>query len=75
MACVMPLNGPTRSMFLSWSLSAESFMDLSSKCEFAGPVNSALLALSEWETRLVRRLNLPFGVTVVCVAQKQAGGA
>jgi ubiquinone/menaquinone biosynthesis C-methylase UbiE len=37
---------------------------------FAGPVNQALLALSQWETRLVKDLNLPFGVSVVCVAQK-----
>ena len=42
--------------------------------QFAGPVNSALLALSDWETRLVQRLNLPFGVSVVCVAQKRAVG-
>jgi len=40
---------------------------------FAGPVNAALLALSEWETRLVGRgVNLPFGVSVVCVAEKRA---
>ena len=37
---------------------------------FAGPVNAALLALSEGESRLVQRVNLPFGVTVVAVAQK-----
>ena len=36
----------------------------------SGPVNSALLILSQWETRLVQRFNLPFGVTVVCVARK-----
>ena len=36
----------------------------------SGPVNSALLTLSQWETQLVHRLNLPFGVTVVCVARK-----
>ncbi len=39
---------------------------------FSQPVNTALLALSQWETRLVSRLNLPFGVTVVCVARKPA---
>ena len=38
--------------------------------EFTGPINSALMLLSQWETRLVQRVNLPFGVTVVCVAQK-----
>ena len=37
---------------------------------FSAPVNSALLTLSQWETRLVQSLNLPFGVTVVCVARK-----
>jgi ubiquinone/menaquinone biosynthesis C-methylase UbiE len=37
---------------------------------FAGPVNAALLSLSQWETRLLHRLNLPFGVSVVCIAQK-----
>lgn len=39
---------------------------------FSQPVNAALLALSEWETRLVQKINLPFGVTVVCVAEKRA---
>lgn len=39
---------------------------------FSQPVNAALLALSEWESALVRRMNLPFGVTVVCVAEKKA---
>lgn len=38
----------------------------------SGPINTALLALSEWETRLVHKLNLPFGVSVVCVAEKPA---
>jgi ubiquinone/menaquinone biosynthesis C-methylase UbiE len=38
---------------------------------FSAPVNSALLALSEWESRLVQRVDLPFGVTVVCVAQRK----
>ncbi len=38
---------------------------------FSRPINRALLALSEWESGLVRRLNLPFGVTVMCVAQKK----
>lgn len=33
-------------------------------------VNAALLALCDWETRLVRHASLPFGVTVVCVAEK-----
>jgi ubiquinone/menaquinone biosynthesis C-methylase UbiE len=42
---------------------------------FSEPINNALLALSEWESRLVQRANLPFGVTVVCVAQKKAAGA
>lgn len=37
---------------------------------FSGPVNAALLALSQWETGLVRGRNLPFGVTVVCIARK-----
>ena len=37
---------------------------------FAGPINTALLKLSQWETGLVSRLNLPFGVSVVCVARK-----
>ena len=35
-------------------------------------INDALLTLSEWETRLVGRVNLPCGVTVVCVAEKPA---
>ena len=39
---------------------------------FSAPVNAALLALSQWETHLVHRQNLPFGVTVVCVARKPA---
>ncbi len=39
---------------------------------FSAPVNAALLALSQWETRLVHRRNLPFGVTVVCIARKLA---
>lgn len=35
--------------------------------------NRALLTLSDWETRLVTgNVNLPFGVTVVCVAEKNA---
>jgi SAM-dependent methyltransferase len=33
-------------------------------------VNAGLLALCDWETRLVRQGTLPFGVTVVCVAEK-----
>ena len=33
-------------------------------------VNAALESLCAWETRLVGRTNLPFGVTVVCVAEK-----
>ncbi len=37
---------------------------------FSAPVNAALLTLSQMETRLVQSLNLPFGVTVVCVARK-----
>jgi len=37
----------------------------------SGPVNTALLTLSQWETQLVHRLNLPFGVTVVSVARKR----
>jgi len=41
---------------------------------FSGPVNSALLSLSRWETRLVHHLNLPYGVTVVCVARKEMVG-
>ncbi len=38
---------------------------------FSGPVNGALLALSQLETRLVQRGRLPFGVSVVCVAEKK----
>jgi len=41
---------------------------------FSAPVNAALLSLSQWETRLVHRRNLPFGVTVVCVARKPEDG-
>ncbi len=37
---------------------------------FSGPVNQALLALSQWETRVVQSRNLPFGVSVVCAAHK-----
>lgn len=33
-------------------------------------INSALIALSRFETNLVRRANLPFGVSVVAVARK-----
>ena len=36
-------------------------------------VNAALLALCDWETRLVQHTSLPFGVTVVCVAEKPRG--
>ena len=36
----------------------------------SGTVNSALLTLSQLETKLLHRLNLPFGVTVVSVARK-----
>ena len=39
---------------------------------FGSGVNTALLALSEWETRLIHKTNLPFGVSVVCVAEKKA---
>ena len=42
---------------------------------FSQPVNAALLALSQWETRLVRSRSLPFGVTVVCVARKPSEAA
>ena len=42
---------------------------------FAGPVNAALLSLSRWETGLVQTRNLPFGVSVVCVAEKPTGAA
>lgn len=41
---------------------------------FPGPINSALRALAEAETGLVRRMNLPFGVTIVLVARKEATG-
>ncbi|MGI4789635.1 MAG: class I SAM-dependent methyltransferase [Janthinobacterium lividum] len=37
---------------------------------FSGPVNQALLSLSQWETRLLQTLSLPFGVSVVCIAHK-----
>ena len=40
---------------------------------FSGPVNRALLSLSQWETRLVKSWNFPFGVSVVCVARKPEG--
>ena len=39
------------------------------------PINQALQSLSDWETRLVGRTNLPFGVTVVCVAEKPSQSA
>ena len=42
---------------------------------FSGPVNRALLALSQWETRLVGAAGLPFGVTVVCIAEKPGGAS
>ncbi len=42
---------------------------------FADPVNAALLSLSQWETRMVHQLNLPFGVSVVCIAQKPTDAA
>lgn len=42
---------------------------------FSEPVNQALLSLSQWETRLVQTANLPFGVSVVCVAEKPTDGA
>ncbi len=41
--------------------------------EFSPGVNSFLRALSQLETQIVKRANLPFGVSVVCVAQKPAG--
>jgi ubiquinone/menaquinone biosynthesis C-methylase UbiE len=34
------------------------------------PVNAALVALSDWEARLLRRWNLPVGLTVVLIARK-----
>lgn len=37
-----------------------------------GFVNRLLLAMMDFETQLVRRINLPFGVTVVAVARKAA---
>ena len=43
--------------------------------EVSSRVNGALQTLCDWETRLVGRVNLPFGVTVVCVAEKPAPGA
>lgn len=36
----------------------------------SGPVNSALLRLSNFETRLIRGISLPYGLTVACVAEK-----
>ena len=42
---------------------------------FSGPVNTALLALSQWETRLVHSRSLPFGVSVVCIAHKPGSAA
>jgi len=38
--------------------------------DFSAPVNSALLKLTTLETQIVRGANLPFGVTVACVAEK-----
>ncbi len=40
--------------------------------EFSPRINSFLRALSQLETRIVKHTNLPFGVTVVCVARKPA---
>ncbi len=40
--------------------------------EFSPRVNRFLRALSELETNIVKHASLPFGVTVVCVAQKPA---
>ncbi|MBV9850189.1 MAG: class I SAM-dependent methyltransferase [Armatimonadetes bacterium] len=42
---------------------------------FSPRVNAALQTLSDWETRLVHRTNLPLGVTVVCVAEKKVEAA
>lgn len=39
--------------------------------EFSEPVNRALLTLSNIETKLVSKFDLPFGVTVACVAMKK----
>ncbi len=36
-------------------------------------VNATLRTLSDWESALVERVNLPFGVTVACVARKSEG--
>jgi len=36
-------------------------------------VNRWLIRLQEWEARLVQRLNLPFGVSIVAVACKASG--
>lgn len=40
--------------------------------EVGGPLNSALTALLKAEAELVTRLNLPVGVSIVCVARKEA---
>ncbi|MBM3493051.1 MAG: class I SAM-dependent methyltransferase [Armatimonadetes bacterium] len=37
------------------------------------PINAALIRLLEIENRVLRRMNLPFGVTVLCVAEKPNG--
>jgi SAM-dependent methyltransferase len=42
---------------------------------FPGPINSALTALIQAETGIVRHTNLPFGVTIVLVARKGEGSA
>lgn len=42
---------------------------------FSAPVNTLLRRLSDWETQFVRTRSLPFGVSVVCVAQKPTDAA
>lgn len=57
----------TISKYIPKPQSVEKKADL---VEFSGPVNNLLLKLSNLETRVVQRFNLPFGVTVACVAAK-----
>lgn len=51
-----------------------SYEPKASLVSFSNSVNSALLTLSRAETELVRRVNLPIGVSVVAVARKPLEG-
>jgi hypothetical protein len=37
---------------------------------FPAPVNAALTGLLTLENAFARRLNFPFGVTILCIAEK-----